>query len=171
MELGALVCKPTNPDCDVCPVQSQCYAFANGLIDLLPVRKLRSVKKVRHLNFLVFIQKQRTFIRKRKNRDIWKGLFEFPLIESADDLLTLAGSDHIAKTLSEASFIGIKRGTHLLTHQKLEISFWEFQVIGAPTAADPFVEVDIDQINHTFALPKPIENFLKHRQSAMHVSQ
>ncbi len=31
MELGALVCKPINPACDVCPVRKQCQAYQSGL--------------------------------------------------------------------------------------------------------------------------------------------
>ncbi|KAF9970745.1 hypothetical protein BGZ73_006487 [Actinomortierella ambigua] len=31
MELGALICTPTNPKCDECPVQSSCRAFAERL--------------------------------------------------------------------------------------------------------------------------------------------
>jgi A/G-specific adenine glycosylase len=38
MELGALVCTPANPRCDVCPMRRVCAARARGLVDRLPHR-------------------------------------------------------------------------------------------------------------------------------------
>lgn len=39
MELGAMVCTPTSPACERCPVAADCIARAEGLVALLPVRK------------------------------------------------------------------------------------------------------------------------------------
>ena len=41
MELGATVCRPRNPRCAECPLQSECLAFARGLTDSLPTPKPR----------------------------------------------------------------------------------------------------------------------------------
>ncbi len=41
MELGALICKPTNPACEVCPVSSQCQAYKLGLQGEIPGRVTR----------------------------------------------------------------------------------------------------------------------------------
>ena len=39
MELGAMVCTPTSPACERCPVAADCQALAGGLTGTLPVRK------------------------------------------------------------------------------------------------------------------------------------
>ncbi len=39
MELGAVICTPTSPDCTNCPVATDCRALAGGLVATLPVRK------------------------------------------------------------------------------------------------------------------------------------
>lgn len=39
MELGAMVCTPTSPSCNNCPVTEDCVARANGLTSQLPVKK------------------------------------------------------------------------------------------------------------------------------------
>ncbi|HEX5054653.1 MAG TPA: A/G-specific adenine glycosylase [Planctomycetota bacterium] len=39
MELGAMVCTPTAPDCANCPIATGCVARERGLVDELPVRK------------------------------------------------------------------------------------------------------------------------------------
>jgi len=41
MELGALVCTPTSPACERCPVAADCVAKAAGLTGQLPVKKPR----------------------------------------------------------------------------------------------------------------------------------
>eukprot|EP01089_Gocevia_fonbrunei_P006974 TRINITY_DN1798_c0_g1_i7.p1 TRINITY_DN1798_c0_g1~~TRINITY_DN1798_c0_g1_i7.p1 ORF type:complete len:223 (-),score=44.31 TRINITY_DN1798_c0_g1_i7:1940-2608(-) len=38
MEFGALQCTPKNPDCNSCPLQKSCVAFATNRIDILPVK-------------------------------------------------------------------------------------------------------------------------------------
>jgi len=38
MELGALVCTPTSPRCEMCPMRLVCAARARGLVDCLPNR-------------------------------------------------------------------------------------------------------------------------------------
>ena len=40
MELGALVCRPVSPDCNLCPVADGCVARERGIVDKLPVKKL-----------------------------------------------------------------------------------------------------------------------------------
>lgn len=39
MELGALVCTPTTPACERCPVARDCKALAGGLVHELPLRR------------------------------------------------------------------------------------------------------------------------------------
>ena len=42
MELGALVCLPKNPSCNICPLASDCQANLLGIQADLPVRKVKS---------------------------------------------------------------------------------------------------------------------------------
>ena len=42
MEIGALICKPKNPNCPKCPLRNQCFAFRNGAIDSLSPRGVSS---------------------------------------------------------------------------------------------------------------------------------
>ncbi|MGZ3777674.1 MAG: A/G-specific adenine glycosylase, partial [Bacteroidia bacterium] len=43
MEFGAMLCRPKNPDCGICPLRAGCYAFTNGEIASLP-QKLKKTK-------------------------------------------------------------------------------------------------------------------------------
>ncbi len=39
MELGALICKPVNPNCKVCPLSKKCRSFKNKKFDLVKSKK------------------------------------------------------------------------------------------------------------------------------------
>ena len=52
-ELGALVCKPQNPDCTVCPLKDMCRAYQNGTQYLYPV--LPAKKEKRHEEIYIFL--------------------------------------------------------------------------------------------------------------------
>ena len=83
MDFGATVCKPKIPCCQECFLQKKCYAFAYGLINKLPVKEKFLIKKKRYFTYFIFSVKQTIMIVKRTNKDIWEGLYEFYLYESA----------------------------------------------------------------------------------------
>ncbi len=80
MELGALVCKPKNPNCADCPLSGSCKALAKGLISVLPVKTPKKAKKTRYFFFfLISDQHKKIGIRQRdKEKGIWAGLWEIP---------------------------------------------------------------------------------------------
>ena len=86
MDFGALVCIPANPNCKFCPVQPLCLAYKNGNVQIRPVKKKAAKKKHRYFHFLdLSLSKDQQlskgfFARKRKRKDVWEGLFEFPNI-------------------------------------------------------------------------------------------
>ncbi len=48
MDLGATLCRPRNPDCGGCPLNSDCRAFAMGTPEAFPVKAVRKVRPVLH---------------------------------------------------------------------------------------------------------------------------
>jgi A/G-specific adenine glycosylase len=82
MEFGALHCTPRNPKCSDCPIKQSCYAFINEKIDLLPVKKSKTKIRDRCFYYFILTDGTQTLLRKRSEKDVWLGLYEFPLIES-----------------------------------------------------------------------------------------
>ncbi len=121
MEFGALYCVPQNPDCEHCPLQIHCQAYAHHTVELLPVRKPTASLKDRYLNYFIFLLPDDiTLIYRREKQDIWKHLYEFPLIES-DHLLT---PEEINKYMPNGSKLKASRSfTHILSHQRLHAQF------------------------------------------------
>ncbi len=79
MELGATVCLPMNPKCDVCPVTPACLAARSGRPTDYPVKAPR--KKVPHIVVgaaVVRNRKGEVLIAQRREQDMLGGLWEFP---------------------------------------------------------------------------------------------
>ena len=162
MEFGALQCVPKNPDCDGCVLNRSCVAFRNGMVNVLPV-KLKTTKiATRYFHYLYVRLGNRTFIRRRTAGDIWTGLYEFPLIETAaetglDELILhpdwqsyFEGQAPLVESVSSEVL-------HRLTHRVLKIKFYKITV-NQPICGQDFVEIPEDNV-HLYAVPKVIDNF------------
>jgi A/G-specific adenine glycosylase len=78
MELGALICRPGNPDCGACPAASHCLALKYDLIPERPVPK--KSKKIIPIEMAtgILIHNGMVFIQQRLADDVWGALWEFP---------------------------------------------------------------------------------------------
>lgn len=79
MDLGAGICSPRKPSCNVCPVQHSCVANATLQTDIIPYKS--KAKKVPHHTIVVGIiidQSDRLLIAKRPETVMLGGLWEFP---------------------------------------------------------------------------------------------
>jgi A/G-specific adenine glycosylase len=79
MELGATVCLPGKPKCDVCPVASVCLAARSGCPTDYPVKA--PAKKVPHIIVGAAVVRNRkgdVLIAQRREKDMLGGLWEFP---------------------------------------------------------------------------------------------
>lgn len=121
MELGALCCTPTSPQCEACPVADHCLALANHTINQRPVKAGKVKVRERHLHYLIYIYKDMLWVHQRGEGDIWTGLWEYVLSEECGASL----SEKLG-VRSEVLF-SIK---HQLTHQTLLV---DFQVIPVKT--------------------------------------
>ncbi|MGN1090994.1 MAG: A/G-specific adenine glycosylase [Alphaproteobacteria bacterium] len=77
MDLGATVCKPQNPICDVCPWKEVCVAHNKNIQNEIPIIKKPQKRKSEGAIFLCFDEKKKIFITKR-NKGLLSGLWEFP---------------------------------------------------------------------------------------------
>ena len=146
MELGALHCVPTAPDCPNCPLNTWCKALANNTVELLPVRKPRPKVRDRYLEYTIYITPERTtLIHQRKGNDIWKHLYEFPVqeIHSLEDA-------HSGYSL-EAKGEKILELTHVLSHQKLHARFVIKNVSELPEIPDTVVVRLSELDNYAFS--------------------
>lgn len=77
MELGALICKSSDPDCGQCPVRSSCLAYQAKCADKIPKPKKQKIKTIR-ASLAVLEKDGKYFMQKRPTPGLFAGLWEFP---------------------------------------------------------------------------------------------
>lgn len=85
MDFGATVCKPAAPLCSSCVFNKSCFAFLNNRVNELPVKQKKIQIRKRWFYYVVPEYKNSIAIRQRTGKDIWQGLYEFPLIETGKE--------------------------------------------------------------------------------------
>lgn len=136
MEFGALQCVPGNPDCLKCIFSTTCHAFINNKVSALPYKSKKTRITERFFNYLVIECNAREnagmVIKKRGEGDIWKHLYDFPLIE-ADKLLNqqqLKQNKAFLNLIKDFNTTVVeyeKDYRHQLTHRRIHARF--FRVI------------------------------------------
>lgn len=126
MDFGAMVCKPSGAECDGCPLSDTCLAFAQERVQQLPVKGKKMVQRVRHFSYVyVCTSKGEVLISRRESADIWKGLYQFPLIETPEELPLVS----LQQQLPAGRWSLLKQGfVHQLTHQRLEVNFYKLEL-------------------------------------------
>lgn len=128
MDFGSTYCKPLNPDCAHCIFANECVAYREGRVELLPVRPTPPAVKARYFYYIDVELSQdgedATLMHCRNNKDIWKGLYEFPLIESDSPLEEAELQARVAQMLGTRVETPIVLTlTHKLTHRTIYAAF------------------------------------------------
>lgn len=165
MEFGALQCTPKNPDCNQCPLNERCFAFLNQKIAEFPAKQNKTKQRDRYFNYLVLSCNNHTLIRKRVDNDIWKNLFEFPLIETENEINTerLLSECEFHRIIPIAEQAVIKNVSawkiHILSHQRIHYRFIMLQLTDDFHVAEDLIRVNKEDILN-FAVPKLLETYL-----------
>jgi A/G-specific adenine glycosylase len=128
MELGALVCKPQNPDCEACPLKSICESYRHGTQGEYPVLPEKKAKRREQVCVLIVSTPDGIAISKRTT-GVLKGMNEFPsfvgktLEESAKEL-----------KIERFELIKSKKYTHIFTHIVWEMAAYliKTEKVGLP---------------------------------------
>jgi A/G-specific adenine glycosylase len=81
MELGSLVCTPSEPKCDECPLKTLCAANAAGLQREIPAPKPRPVFTELREAAIVVRKNGSVLMRQCGHDERWAGLWDFPRFE------------------------------------------------------------------------------------------
>lgn len=159
MEFGALLCKPRQPICNECIFQKDCFAYNNNMVTELPVPKGASLKRERFFNYLIFQKPDGSLLmQKRIENDIWKNLWEFPLIEDKR-LLSPSEVKHSLLEADKGKLVPAPKDVrHILTHQVIHARYFYVDKLPANTEALVWQHKPLE-----FGLPvsRMIEKFLE----------
>lgn len=172
MEFGATQCKPKNPYCLHCPFNEGCIAFQQGKISDLPVKKGKIKVRDRFFNYLIFITPDgQTMLQQREGKGIWRGLFDFPLLETEKDLPEAGFRESVNSLKITAKEKSVRFSDlpveevilqqrdpiiHKLSHQKLHVKFWVVKL----SEASGLQTIAYERLGD-FAVPRVIDRFME----------
>lgn len=157
IDFGATICKPTQPLCHHCPLSSNCKAYNEQKIEVLPVKEKKLIKQHRYFNYLVIYDDEYIVIEQRKSKDIWQHLYQFPLIESEGENIEIKdlplSNLEILESIQESKIY-----KQLLTHRVIHAKFFMIKVqnFNYLTEKQIVLKKELNQ----FGFPKIIREYL-----------
>ena len=132
MDFGALQCTPLSPDCTVCPFKNRCFAFNHNMVSSLPIKQNKTKTSERFFYYLLIRDNGNIYLNKRTENDIWKNLYELPLIESntalaVDDFIRKQEFASIFKENSVVNVRLLNKTKHVLSHRIIYADFYELE--------------------------------------------
>jgi A/G-specific adenine glycosylase len=123
MEIGALICRPTKPRCDRCPLKAACCALAGGRVSVFPHRQARAKVPIRQLAVAVIRRRGKLLFTRRPEAGLLGGLWEFPNSvrhtgESTEDACRRLAGDQLGLEIRPCR--KITRIQHAYTHFKIQ---------------------------------------------------
>ncbi len=170
MEFGALQCVPKNPDCDQCPLQKSCVAYATGRVNELPFKERRNYNRLRYFNYILLKNNGKVWLQQRTERDIWSRLYEFYRVETAAEVEVPVVLDQLLDDLQlkNSEMLLEKNSTlkpHKLSHQTIYINVLEVRL--KADAGEVLKQsgswVD-EELLTDYALPRPLRVYLDRNQ-------
>ena len=170
MDFGALQCRPINPDCENCPMQTECIALRNGITEKLPIKLHKMEQKHRYFSYFFIINQDRLLIHRRSNNDIWKGLYEPFLVETKNsntaDVIRYPWIDAVMSERCASLSILRQNVKHVLTHRIIHADFFLLRLAQnaehlCTNLPKDYFFVPMDQLS-TYAFPVLIDlNLIK----------
>lgn len=166
MDFGAIQCTPQSPACMFCPLADSCAALAAGKVSKLPVKAHKTKTSNRYFNYIYVRMGACTFIHKRTEDDIWKNLFELPLIESGREwteeefLQSPAFRSLIAAGETPVVRAVVRNVKHVLSHRIIYASFYEVELPEDSRSFSAYQRIPAGDLEH-YPVSKLIHAFLK----------
>lgn len=163
MEFGALACVPVNPDCESCPLKTTCKAYEQELVDVLPVKSKKTLVRELFYTYLVVRNQQQILIRQRSTAtNIWKNMYEFPLVESShlltpQEVLTQPFLGELGELTLNPLYTDT---THILSHRKINVRFYEIEVLRFRTDIENCVVTTLEALQQ-YPVPRVISRYLE----------
>jgi len=164
MELGSMICKPQNPDCFNCPISEHCLAYSLGVQNELPVKKKKNAATNVYYHFYLFHNEEDIVIEKRIN-GIWKNMYQFPLLESKEELGDPEDENFIGKfsIVNNYSFLESEIYKHILSHRIIFAKFI-FVKLDELNFSEPYIIIKkTDLVN--YPMPQILRKFLSSEEA------
>ncbi len=171
MDLGATICIPKNPKCDLCPFSGGCLAQMQGKPEQFPVK---AVKQPRPERFgAVFVAKREDgaiLVRRRPAKGLLGGMLELPTTDWSSN--AKAKQFEPTEALRSVSFMAdwqkIGNITHIFTHFSLHLDVYAADFIDNAPIPEGAFWLEIEDLTQS-ALPSLFKKVLAKSADKMHL--
>ena len=164
MDLGALICVRSKPQCARCPVQENCAAYRQQRVTSLPAPRQRKPLPEKSSAMLLLISGNQILLEKRAGSGIWGGLWCLP--EVGQDRNADAYCTRHLGLQGKQSYVNLPVLTHSFTHFKLHITPLLLHLPGRPGQISEPGKLWINLEDATgAAIPTPVRKILKSVQT------
>lgn len=163
MDFGATLCTRNNPQCSQCPLQNNCIAYQQNIVNELPKKKASKNLPIRTTTFLVFKLKENLLLQKRPDNGIWGGLWSFPEISGMPEKKAIYLYCYQQLQLSINDLQIMQPFRHTFTHYHLDIHPVIIPLKNKPLKimeASQQIWYNPNNPNHV-GLPKPVQIIIK----------
>ena len=132
MELGALLCTPRSPQCDICPVNKHCIARERDLQEQLPALGKRQTATAHRFIAFIVEENGKFFVRQRPSGVVNAHLWEFPNLEVR---ARLRAPQHVAADelkLSATDSKPLCTIKHSITRYRITLEAWRAEFAKSP---------------------------------------
>lgn len=154
MELGATICTPRNPDCQSCPVSTECRAYQLGAAEQFPRPKISKASISLEIPLLLMSDRGKVLLRKESG-PLMDGMYHLP---HGNDLLLAA-----TKGIERGRLLGSFR--HTVTHRRIEFHLFEghasHRIADGPGEFVWIDPRDLAELPHPSYVAKAIRMWLK----------
>lgn len=163
MDLGATICLPAAPNCEGCPLKEGCALSGSPEALEYPKKGKKIVSRDRYFVYLAVEDGEKTYLRRREAKDIWKGLYEYPMVELNAPLSSIENNDWLkplTEEFDDLRLIGepvMKK--HVLTHQNIHAAFYRAQGHFRHKEESVYLEIDKCELGE-YAVSRLMEIYL-----------
>lgn len=166
MEIGACVCLPNGaPLCEKCPLASICMAHRDGTELEYPKKEGKKPRTVEEKTILVLQDANRTVIRKRPDRGLLAGMYEFPWLEGfpgADEVVDWLAENGIRTIRIEA----LEDARHIFTHREwlmkgYRIRVDELEEKNTSAACENWLYIRPEEVGESYPVPSAFGAYTK----------
>lgn len=155
MELGATVCIPKAPHCDVCPLAAQCRAQKEGKVLVIPVHTPKKPRRVEKRTVFFLLYEDKVAIRRRPKTGLLSSLWEYPS-EAGTFTPEAAIQQAEAWGCAPQDFLGTLSGRHIFTHVEWEMTGMVMRCGACPAV---FQWETPEKIQNVYPLPTAFRQF------------
>jgi len=128
MELGSLVCTPTQPQCDNCPLTYHCEAYKHNRVHLLPAKSAKKPSPHVPMTVLLIYSPDGRVLMHRRTEGLLRNMWVFHLIQG--EILDGAAVHDYVQSLgyTPGEITPLGQHTHTFTHRVWEMTSFAVRI-------------------------------------------